>query len=66
MDWVLPTDEITANLALREAERSNAAALHFDRGARGNSSASVALAKAAIASRLRKLTLRFKRSVKTA
>ena len=66
MDWVLPTDEITANLALREAERSNAAALHFDRGARENSSAAVALAKAAIASRLRKLTLRFKRSVKTA
>ena len=66
IDWVLPTDEIMANLALREAERSSAAALHFDRGARENSTAPVALPKAAIGSRLRKLALRFKRSVKTA
>jgi hypothetical protein len=53
MDWVLPTDEVMANLALREAERSNVPALNFDRGPRENS----------IASRLRKLALRFKRSV---
>jgi hypothetical protein len=62
MDWVLPTDEIMANLALREAERSSVAALHFDRDARENSSATAALAKAAIGSRLRKLALRLKRS----
>jgi hypothetical protein len=62
MDWVLPTDEIMANLALREAERSSVAALHFDRDARGNSRAAAALAKAAVGSRLRKLALRFKRS----
>ena len=49
MDWVLPTDEVLANVALRETQRSNVPAVHFDRGARENS----------IASRLRKLARRF-------
>jgi hypothetical protein len=52
MDWVLPTDEVLANLALRETEHSNVLAVRFERGAREDS----------IASRLRKLALRFKRS----
>jgi hypothetical protein len=53
MDWVLPTDEVLANVALRETHRSNVPAVHFDRGARKNS----------IASRLRKLARRFTRLV---
>jgi hypothetical protein len=53
MDWVLPTDEILANLALWETQRSNVPAVHFDCGARENS----------IASRLRKLARRFTRPV---
>jgi hypothetical protein len=53
MDWVLPTDEVLANVALRETQRSNVPAVHFDRGARENS----------IASRLRKLARRFTRLV---
>ena len=53
MDWVLPTDEVLANLALRETQRSNVPAVHLDRGARENS----------IASRLRKLARRFTRPV---
>jgi hypothetical protein len=52
MDWVLPTDEVLANLALRETQHSNVPAVRFERGAREDS----------IASRLRKLALRFKRS----
>jgi hypothetical protein len=52
MDWVLPTDEVLANLALRETQPSNVPAVRFERGAREDS----------IASRLRKLALRFKRS----
>ncbi len=52
MDWVLPTDEVLANLALRETERGNVPAVRFDRAPREDS----------IASRLRKLALRFKRS----
>jgi hypothetical protein len=51
IDWVLPTDEIMANLALREEEHSDAFPLHFDRRARENS----------IGSRLRKLALGWKR-----
>jgi hypothetical protein len=51
IDWVLPTDEIMANLALREEERSDTSVLHFDRRARENS----------IGSRLRKLALGWKR-----
>ena len=53
MDWVLPTDEILANVALRETQRSNVPAVHLDRGARENS----------IASRLRELARRFTRPV---
>ena len=53
MDWVLPTDEVLANLALWETQRSNVPAVHLDRGARENS----------IASRLRKLAGRFTRPV---
>jgi hypothetical protein len=53
MDWVLPTDEVLANLALRETQRSNVPAAHLDRSARENS----------IASRLRKLARRFARPV---
>jgi hypothetical protein len=53
MDWVLPTDEVLANLALRETRRSNVSPMHLDRGARENS----------IASRLRKLAKRFTRAV---
>jgi hypothetical protein len=51
MDWVLPTDEVLGNVALRETQRSNVPAVHFDRGARENS----------IASRLRKFARRFTR-----
>jgi hypothetical protein len=36
MDWVLPTDEVMANLARREAERSNVSASHSGRGAPEN------------------------------
>jgi hypothetical protein len=53
MDWVLPTDEVLANLVLRETQRSNVPAVHLDSGARENS----------IASRLRKLARRFTRPV---
>jgi hypothetical protein len=53
MDWVLPTDEVLANVALRETQRSNVPAVHLDRGARENS----------MASRLRKLARRFTRPV---
>jgi hypothetical protein len=53
MDWVLPTDEVLANVALRETQRSNVPAVHLDPGARENS----------IASRLRKLAGRFTRPV---
>jgi hypothetical protein len=51
-DWVLPTDEIMANLARQEAERNDLPALGFDYGAQENS----------IAARLRQLAVRFKRS----
>jgi hypothetical protein len=51
-DWVLPTDEILANLALHQAELSSPPVPHFDRGARETS----------ITSRLRKFALRWKRS----
>jgi hypothetical protein len=54
-DWVLPTDEIMANLALQEAEARSAPATHFDLGVREKS----------IASRLHKLALRLKRSGST-
>src|SRR6266699_3192427 len=40
IDWVLPTDEVLRNLALRQTERSNVPAVHLDRGARENSIAS--------------------------
>jgi hypothetical protein len=53
LDWVLPTDEVLANVALRETQRSNVPAVHLDRGARENS----------MASRLRKLARRFTRPV---
>ncbi len=53
MDWVLPTDEVLANLALRETQRSNVPAVRFDRTPREDS----------IASRLRRLALRVKRLV---
>ena len=53
MDWVLPTDEVLANLALWETQRINVPAVHLDLGARENS----------IASRLRKLARRFTRPV---
>jgi hypothetical protein len=52
MDWVLPTDEVLANLALRETEPNKVRAVHLDRAPREDS----------IASRLLKLALRFKRS----
>jgi len=53
MDWVLPTDEVLANLALRETQRSNVPAVRFDRTPREDS----------IVSRLRKLARRFTRPV---
>jgi hypothetical protein len=62
IDWVLPTDEVLANFALREARRSDAAASHFYRAARKNFADAVVLPKAGIASRLRKLAMRFRRS----
>jgi hypothetical protein len=51
-DWVLPTDEIMANLALLEAEASSTPAPHFDLWVREKS----------IASRLRKFAQRLKQS----
>jgi hypothetical protein len=53
-DWVLPTDEIMANLVRQEAEHSDVPAFDYaaDYGAHENS----------IAARLRKLAVLFKRS----
>jgi hypothetical protein len=63
MDWVLPTDEVMAILSRQEAERGNAPALDVNRSAPKTSTDAASLAKAAIGSRLRKLTLRFTRPV---
>jgi hypothetical protein len=51
-DWVLPTDEIMADLARESAEQSDVSTSPFDRAAGENP----------IASRLRNFALRFKRS----
>jgi hypothetical protein len=51
MDWVLPTTEVLANVAMQKAARRDVHALHLDRDARQNS----------IGSRLRKLTAWFRR-----
>jgi hypothetical protein len=51
-DWVLPTEEIMANVVRQEVERNDVPALGVDYGARENS----------IAARLRQLAVRFKRS----
>jgi hypothetical protein len=51
MDWVLPTAEISANVAMQKRTPRDVHALRFDRNARQNS----------IGSRLRKLVARFKR-----
>jgi len=51
MDWVLPTSEVLANVALKKTARRDMGALYVDRGARQNS----------IELRLRKLAMWFKR-----
>jgi hypothetical protein len=53
MDWVLPTSEVLANVALKKTARRDMGALHIDRGTRQNS----------IESRLLKLAAWFRRPV---
>jgi hypothetical protein len=52
MDWVLPTDEVPAKMAMPESERSYATAPHVPHATRASSTASL----------WRKLALHFKRS----
>jgi hypothetical protein len=51
MDWVLPTSEVLANVAIKKTVRRDVEALHLDRDARQNS----------VGSSLRKLAARFRR-----
>jgi hypothetical protein len=60
MDWVLPTAEVLANVALQEKARTDERASHRNRDVRQNSLTAAATAMA-IRSRLRKLAARFRR-----
>jgi hypothetical protein len=52
MDWVLPTSEVLANVAIQKSARREVNALHLDHGAPGNS----------MESPLRKLAAWFRRA----